>query len=196
MDASNLAASQPSAEPFLESSDAAASSPVQINRRAQQRILGGHPWVYRSDVLALPAGQPKTVAVAGPDGQLLGRALLSPRSQIVLRMVSRGREGFDVAELQGRLRAAILRRRLLLGEVSACRLVHGEADFLPGLFVDRYADALVVQSTCAGSDAWVAACVEALRAQLRPRLVVLRNDIGARAHEGLDRGVHLLHGAK
>src|ERR1017187_495767 len=153
-------------DPYLAKKRAAKSQPVpaihpearsrtgfgaKVNRRAADRLRDGYLWVYASDIesLELPAGDPPSLLpVADSRGLLLGTALYSPSSQIALRMVSR--DAIDDAGwltlLADRLRAAVVRRKPLLGEqTSACRLCFSEADELPGLVVDKYGDLIIVQ---------------------------------------------------
>ncbi|MEM6731626.1 MAG: class I SAM-dependent rRNA methyltransferase, partial [Myxococcota bacterium] len=120
-------------------------------------------------------------------GRRAGSGLFSPASNIRLRMLKRGPKPFDRDELARRIVAAN-ERRAVLGR-DAYRVVHGEADFLPGLFVDRYDDAYAVQATCAGMDAILGAVTDVLVERFEPRAVVLRNNAASRAREGLPREI-------
>src|SRR6185436_12855383 len=122
---------------------------VVITARGEERLRGGHPWIYRSDVGGVRAGPGDLVVVRGPRGRTLGRALYSSHSQIAIRMMERGpvEETIDVAALlRTRIEAAIEFRRSLGIDAAAYRVIHGEADLLPSLIVDRYGDYLVVQT--------------------------------------------------
>jgi 23S rRNA (cytosine1962-C5)-methyltransferase len=109
----------------------------------------GHPWVYADSIASIDAGEDDFVRVADADGKTIGRAWYSPRSAIRLRMLDRGEPDASEDEVvAARVEAAVaLRRRLFRDErrTNAYRLVHAEADGLPGLVVDRYADVLVAQ---------------------------------------------------
>ena len=124
---------------------------VQINRRAVTRIRGGHPWIYRSDLLpSEPAPGPGAlVSVVDERSRLLGSALYSSTSQIALRMISSQQVlPEELPQLiSQRVSAAIAYRKRLNVEQSgnAYRVVFSEADQLPGLIVDRYSDVLTVQ---------------------------------------------------
>ena len=165
-----------------------------ISRRAADRIRSGHVWVYASDVESIstaPDGStPSLIPVADNRGLLLGTALLSPSSQIALRMVSHqliGQGGW-IRLLEERLRKAIARRRpMLSGETNACRLCFSEADELPGLVVDKYGDLIVLQLLAKGLDSADvrAACVRVLTEELSPAAVVERPDPRVRELEGL-----------
>ena len=117
----------------------------------------GHPWVYRSDVAAADAEAGAVVPVTGPRGRPLGHALFSDRSEITLRMIDAGRGAVDDDLLRRRLEQAIAFRQALDIDATAYRLVHGEADLLPSLIVDRYGDHLVVQALSQGMDRLAAA---------------------------------------
>lgn len=172
---------------------------ARISRRAADRLRRGHLWVYASDVEALDlpdAGSgdpPALLPVADNRGLLLGTALYSPASQIVLRMVSREAIG-ETAWLEllaARLRKSIARRKPLLdAENGACRLCFSEADELPGLVVDKYGPLVVLQRLTQGllSSAVREACVRVLREELAPAAIaaiVERPDPRIRELEGL-----------
>ncbi len=166
---------------------------AKISRRAADRLRSGHLWVYASDIesVELPTGEtPALLPVADSRGLLLGTALYSPSSQIALRLVSR--EAIDEAAwldlLEGRLRAAIRRRRLLLDErTNACRLCFSEADELPGLVVDKYGGLVILQLLAKGLDSAAVreTCVRVLREELAPAMILERPDPRVRELEGL-----------
>jgi 23S rRNA (cytosine1962-C5)-methyltransferase len=150
--------------------------------------------VYASDIESVelpPAGDaPALLAVADSRGLLLGTALYSPTSQIALRMVSR--EAVDEAGwlelLSSRLRRAIGRRKPLLDERNdACRLCFSEADELPGLVIDKYANLIIVQLLAKGLDSAAVreTCVRVLREELAPAAILERPDSRMRELEGL-----------
>jgi len=167
---------------------------VVITSRGAERVGRGHPWVYRTDVSDARASGGDTVTVLGPRGRAVGRALFSDRSAITLRMLTRGDEPAGLDLWRTRLARAIAYRAALDIDATACRLVHGEADLLPSLVVDRYADRLVVQTLSQG--------VDRLLPELAPLLVELtgaagvlaRNDPRVRELEGLERKVELVAG--
>ena len=170
------------------------SSNVAISARGEDRLKGGHPWIYRSDVSEASAQPGDVVAVRNRRGQLLGHALYSDRSQIALRMLTYGEIPADTALIRRRLEAAIRFRSTLPIDASAFRLVHGEADLLPSLVVDRYGDYLVVQTLSQGMDKLTPVIVEALNDVVAPRGILARNDPRARVLEGLEQNVALLSG--
>jgi 23S rRNA (cytosine1962-C5)-methyltransferase len=170
---------------------------VVISARGEQRLRSGHPWIYRADVADVRASAGDRVLVRGPRGRPLGRALYSDRSQIALRFLDTGSDEHredDNRLIRDRIAAAIGFRESLEIDASAYRLVHGEADLLPSLIVDRYGEYLVVQALSQGMDRLLPLVVATLQEQVRPRGVLARNDPRARLLEGLERRVEVLAG--
>ncbi len=166
----------------------------------RRRWLSGHPWVYADDVGTAEGEPGELVSVHAPDGAPLGWALYSSRSRIALRAVARAGAAPDGGFWRERARAAVRLRRLEgAGEPrGAERLLAGDADGFPGLVVDRYADALVVQSGCQGSDRMRDAWLAALEAELDVAIgaILDRSDSATRAHEELEPRVEWLRGER
>ena len=188
--------------PHASSPPAAALPAVQVSRRGAARICGGHPWVYRSDVSARGVPPGALVQVVEPRGRALGSALYSSASQFALRMVSSQPLADDaslLALVRQRVRdAAAYRRRLVEGS-DAYRVIFSEADFLPGLVVDKYADLLSMQVLTQAMDRDdLRACVlETLRQELAPVAIVERMDPRIRELEHLPpRPTRAVFGAK
>lgn len=165
-----------------------------VSSRAEDRIRRGHPWIYQSDVDDVAAEAGAIVEVLGPRQRYLGRAFYSDRSQISLRMLTRGEEDVDEAFWRERLTAALAFREALTINATAYRLVHGEADLLPSLIVDRYAGILVVQALSQGMDRHVPALLPLLVELTGATGVLARNDPRVRLLEGLEQRVDVLHG--
>ncbi|GAB1342393.1 class I SAM-dependent rRNA methyltransferase [Gemmatimonas sp.] len=166
-----------------------------VNRKGAQRLRGGHPWVFRSDVERAPALPAGVVRVEESNGTPLGWALWSPRSEISLRRIEAdASRTIDAAWWHDTLRTAIARRAPLAAEANAYRLVHGEGDGLPSLVVDQYGESLVVQLLSAGLDAQTETIVASLRELTGCTGILARNDPAARDREGLPREVKLLFG--
>ena len=154
-----------------------------------KRAAGGHPWVYSNEIRmdaaakALPPGS--LVQLDAADGRALGVATFNPHTLVAARILDRdpGR-AIDEAFFAERLERALALRQRLYDE-PYYRLVHAEADGLPGLVADRFGDALVLQLNTAGMAKLAPVIVSAARAVLAPRAIVLRNDATARAAEGL-----------
>ena len=168
--------------------------PVVVSRKGEARVLRGHPWVFRTDVVRAPGITPGAVVrVEGPRGRHLGFAFYSTRSEIRIRMIERG-ESLPDTFLRERVESAVRWRKNVAPGAAACRLVHGEGDRLPSLIVDRYGDHLVVQTLSQGTEARKDELVRILVDLLQPAGILERNDPKVRALEGLDQRVGLLHG--
>ena len=170
--------------------DPAARPVVTLLPGGHRRAEGGHPWVYSNEVQMDAAA--KALAPGGlvtlkrADGRPLGVAMFNPHTLLAARLLDR-----DVARPIGRRflarrldRALKLRERLY--RAPYYRLVHAEADGLPGLVIDRFGEVLVVQNNTAGMEALQPPLIEALGALLSPTAIVLRNDSPARVLEGLE----------
>ena len=168
---------------------------VLISARGEQRLRSGHPWIYRADVVDVQATGGEIVRVLGPRQRTLGHALFSDRSQISIRLLTHGDAPPGEALLRERLERAIRFRQTLDLDAGAFRLVHGEADLLPSLVVDRYGEYLVVQALSQGMDRLLPTVTALLVDLLHPAGVLARNDPKVRALEGLQQSIEVLHGA-
>lgn len=159
-----------------------------ISLRAANRLKSDHVWVYRSDVLSSADADPgAVVAVTDERGRFYGSALYSSSSQIALRMISNTPVHDFPALLRERVRNALAYREKLVRDSDAYRLVFSEADFLPGLIVDRYNDILSLQILTQAMDAESvrAALLDELRQQLNPASIAERVDAHIRELEQL-----------
>ena len=169
--------------------DPAGRPEVRLAAGAHRRAESGHPWVFSNEVAmdaaakALPHGTLVTLRRA--DEHPLGVAMFNPHTLFAARLLDR-----DAARPIGRrffvrrLERALRLRERLYGR-PYYRLVHAEADGLPGLVVDRFGEVLVVQANAAGMDRLEPLILDALQSILRPAAIVLRNDSPARTLEGL-----------
>src|SRR4051812_42243919 len=169
-------------------------STVTITARGEQRVRAGHPWVYRTDVSDVHAAPGDIVSVIGPRQRRIGSAFFSDRSQIPIRMLTHGDTLADAPLVRRRLEQAIRMRESLKLDATAYRVVHGEADLLPSLIVDRYDAYLVVQTLSQGTDKLLPDIVQMLVELLQPRGVLTRNDPKVRALEGLEQRVDVAYG--
>jgi 23S rRNA (cytosine1962-C5)-methyltransferase len=167
---------------------------VTISARGEARLQAGHPWIYRADLGDVHAVGGDRVLVRNGRGRTLGHAFYSDRSQIALRLLTRGEEPADDGLIRRRIEAAIAFRRMLAIDASAYRLIHGEADLLPSLIVDRYGDYLVVQTLSQGTDRLLPLIVSVLNDVAHPIGILARNDPRTRALEGLEQKVEVLSG--
>jgi 23S rRNA (cytosine1962-C5)-methyltransferase len=171
-----------------QSSSSGVSSTVKISPRAVSRLRNGHVWVYRSDIASADGIPPGSlVSVADERGKFLGTALYSSASQIAIRMLSAQPVSDLPALLRERVIAALAYREQVVQGSDAYRLVFSEADFLPGLIVDRYNDILSLQvlTQAMDSDAVRQTTLSALAQQLHPAAIVERVDSRVRELEHL-----------
>jgi len=168
---------------------------VRVNRKAAERVASGHPWIFSSDLTDRDGAQPgEAVTVADGRGRALGTAHYSSSSQIALRMLSTQAEAVDREFYFRRLRAAEEHRCQVVHHSNAYRAVHGEADLLPALIVDRYADYLVIQTLDQGMDAAQPEIVSCLKEIFQPLGIVARNDAAVRQKEQLPLETAVLAG--
>lgn len=170
---------------------------VILERNRKKRLEQGHPWVYASEVASVE-GNPEAgglVDVLNHQGRFLAVGYYNPASQIRVRIVSQGPLAeMDTAFFVERLANCLEHRNRFLPGADAYRLVYGEADFLPGLIVDRFGDILVVQLLTLGMDKRRAEIVEALVQVIAPRGIYERSDVSVRELEGLEQTTGLLYG--
>jgi 23S rRNA (cytosine1962-C5)-methyltransferase len=166
-----------------------------IAARGIDRILSGHPWIYRTDLIDDGGAEPGAIVrLADRKKRFFGQALYSNKSQIALRLLTREAREFDRNFLAERIRAAAAYRSVVAEGTRACRLVAAEGDLLPSLIVDRYGDCLVVQTLSQGMDRLKPEIVEILKEQFAPRSILERNDAAVRALEGLSEQTGVLAG--
>src|SRR5712672_3447570 len=154
---------------------------VALSRRGLERLRSGHVWVYRTDLRA-PAGLQggEVVRLVDERGWFAGKAFYGKQSQISVRLLTREDEAIDEAFFARRLTQARALREAASPDPElrrATRVVHGEADLLPGLVVDRYADCLVVQTLIEATDARRELFADLLQDLWKPRSIVERNDV-------------------
>lgn len=163
---------------------------IRFQKGRSKRFRGGHPWAFSNEIemdaaaKALPPGSLVTLVDAGDER--LGVATFNPHSLIAARVLDRDADSVvDRAFLAGRLARCAALRDLLFASPHY-RLVHSEADLLPGLVIDRYGDVVTVQANTAGMERLIPLLIEALAEILAPRAIMLRNDSPVRKLEGLE----------
>jgi 23S rRNA (cytosine1962-C5)-methyltransferase len=159
---------------------------ITLREGKERSLLRHHPWIFQGS-LAKGGGDPgETVRVQSHDGQFLCWAAFSPSSQIRVRAWSFDEaERIDAAFFARRVQAAVALRKRLAIASNGVRLIHGEADGLPGLIVDQYADVLSAQFLSAGTERWKDAIADALVAATGCPFIYERSDSGVRGLEGL-----------
>jgi 23S rRNA (cytosine1962-C5)-methyltransferase len=169
---------------------------VHLKPKEDRRVLRGHPWVFSNEIQKIPEGaEPgEVIDVLDASGRFVGRGYINPRSLIAVRILTRRQEAIDADFLRRRISAAhSLRTSLGFGE--SYRALYSEGDGLPGLIVDKYANTLVLQSLTAGIDRLQDDIIAALRDEYSPEVIVLRNDAGSRAFEGLTQEKRVVLGS-
>ncbi len=152
---------------------------VTISRRGAERLKNAHVWVYRSDIVSAENVAPGAlVNVADERGKFLGAALYSSSSQIAIRMISSEGVADLPALLRRRIEQAIAYRERVVRDTDAYRVIFSEADFLPGLIVDRYNDLLSFQVLTQAMDAepMRQTFISELKERLKPTAIIERVD--------------------
>jgi 23S rRNA (cytosine1962-C5)-methyltransferase len=161
---------------------------VILKKGRGQRQQVGHPWVYEGEIAAVK-GRPTdggVVDCASWNGTFLGRGFYNSRSKIRLRILTRNQgDTLDHGFLRKRLAWALQRREQLYPQTTCLRLVHAEGDLLPGLTVDRYGEALVVQCAALGMDQRQEDLAGILRDLTGIEHLYFRNDLSVRRNDGL-----------
>lgn len=170
---------------------------VHLARGRHKRVTEGHPWVFQGEVDFIRGDYEPgdIVTVVDGRGHLLGKGYINPKSQILVRILTTRDETVDGAFFRKRVEEAWSYRRRIMSDLSSCRVVFGEADFLPGLIVDKFGEVLVVQALSLGIDRWLPDITDELQELLGPELIFERNDVPVRELEGLPQRKGLLLGA-
>jgi len=173
---------------------------AKISPRGATRLKSGHVWVYRSDIVSADGIPPGSlVTISDPRGKPLGTALYSTSSQIAIRLISLDAVADFPALLRQRIASAIAYREAVVRDTDAYRVIFSEADFLPGLIVDRYNDILSLQVLTQGMDADAIreTVVSEIIEHLHPASVIERVDTRVRELETLPlRASGLVQGEK
>lgn len=168
---------------------------ITLREGKERSLLRRHPWVFQGSIDKGKADPGETVRVVAHDGRFLAWAAYSPTSMIRVRAWSfEEAERIDAAFFERRLRAALAARARMPIASDGVRLVHGEADGLPGLIVDRYGDVLSAQFLSAGTDRWKPVIADLLMTLTAARGLYERSDSGVRALEGLPAATGWLRG--
>ena len=160
-------------------------------------MRGGMPWVYISDLiessehLMIPPGS--LVTLETQRGEYVATGYFNQRSQIAFRVLSLNREPVDSSFFTRRMTAALKKREAII-RVPYYRMVHSEADGLPGLLIDRFGDYAVAQAGAAGMELLQPLWLAALEEVIAPQAIILRNDVAARKLEGLKQEVRVVKG--
>jgi 23S rRNA (cytosine1962-C5)-methyltransferase len=169
------------------------SASLKLKPNANSRVLGGHPWVFANECEALlPAEHDgEVVECRDRSNRLLGTGIYNSKSQIVWRRLGRDKVVLDGGWLRGVLDRAIA-RRAGMGEFK--RLVWSESDDLPGVVVDQFGDALVVQIQTLAMEKRSQLISDLLAELTGAKEIIFRNDSNLRRLEGLPVDIHTRSG--
>ncbi len=160
---------------------------VYLRKKISMRVANGHPWIFGNEINniegTVTAGD--IAEVYSHDKKFMGKGYLNPQSHIQVRLLTRDRnETIDENFFYKKLQQAWTYRQQL-GYVENCRLIFGEADYLPQLIIDKFNDYFVIQTLALGIDVWKPAIVKALEKIFKPKGIYERNDVPVRELEGL-----------
>jgi len=168
---------------------------ITVTKRGADRIRRGHLWIYRSDIVKTDETEGGAVVIVRDQNRnFVGQAFFSDSSQIALRFLTQTEEPIDREWWRNRIREAADRRKRIIQDTNAYRLVYSEGDLLPSLIIDRYDDVLVLQTLSQGTEAIKPLLVELLVEEFAPRAIIERNDVRVRLHEGLELITGTLYG--
>ncbi|MEO5997224.1 MAG: class I SAM-dependent rRNA methyltransferase [Chitinophagaceae bacterium] len=160
-----------------------------MKNKISSRVENGHPWIFANEVNHMEASIKggEIVEVFTHDKKFIGKGYINPKSQILVRLLTR-----DISEVINdefffkKIKQA-RDYKSKIGYTENCRLVFGEADYLPGLIIDKFNDYLVIQTLALGIDKWKPAVVKALEEIFKPKGIYERNDVPVRELEGLEQ---------
>lgn len=161
---------------------------VYLGYKKGLRVENGHPWVYSNEIESIEGSfEPGDIVdVYNFKKRFIGKGYINPKSQITVRIMTRDKtENIDIDFFRKRIKAAWEYRKKVI-ETSCCRVVFGEADFIPALIVDKYGDYLVIQTLALGIDVWKDTIVKVLNEIFEPKGIYERNDVPVRELEGLE----------
>ena len=168
---------------------------VTLKKGAGRPLKEGGPWIYDNEIESIMGSftDGDIVLVHDFDGYPLGRGFINRNSKLTVRMMTRNRDTeVDESFIRMRVKNAWEYRKKVMDDISSCRVIFGEADFLPGLVVDKFADVLVVESLALGIDRFKVMIVDILKELMEAdgihiRGVYERSDAKVREQEGMER---------
>jgi 23S rRNA (cytosine1962-C5)-methyltransferase len=169
---------------------------VIVKNSTTGKITSGFPWIYRNEILAVEeSAEPgELVRLHARGGAFLGIGYVNPLSQITVRVLCTEDRSIDTEFLTGKISKALQKRHDLREVTTAYRLIHAEADELPGLVVDRYADFLAVQINTAGMERLRPLILSCLVETVQPAGIYEKSEEKFRSKEGLATEEKVLHG--
>lgn len=160
---------------------------VILKKKISSRVINGHPWIFNNEVNVVEgdAAGGDIVEVFTHDQKFIGKGYINPKSQILVRLLTRDKQEEVNEEFFHRRLLQAWQYRQQLGYVENCRLIFGEADMLPQLIIDKFNDYFVIQTLALGIDIWKPAIVKALERIFHPKGIYERNDVPVRELEGM-----------
>ena len=160
---------------------------VYLRSKISQRVQNGHPWIFANEVNKIEGNIEggEITEVFTIDKKFIGRGYINPKSQILVRLLSRQKNELINEEFFFKKIKEAWDYRKRIGYTENCRLVFGEADFLPALIIDKFNDYFVIQTLALGIDIWKEAIINALEKIFIPKGIYERNDVPVRELEGL-----------
>lgn len=168
---------------------------VILRKKISTRVVDGHPWIFANEVDKVVNESPnagnaepgEVVSVFTHDNKFIGQGYINPKSQILVRLLTRGKTDIINEEYFYHKILQCWEYRRKLGYVENCRLVFGEADSLPQLIIDKFNDYFVIQTLALGIDVWKPAIVNAITKIFSPKGIYERNDVPVRELEGMQQ---------
>ncbi len=158
-----------------------------LKRKISRRIESGHPWIFGNEVNKIDGevNGGDIVEVFSHDEKFVGRGYINPKSQILVRLLTRDKKEEINEEFFHKRLLQAWQYKKQMGYAENCRLIFGEADFIPALIIDKFNDYFVLQTLALGIDVWKPAIVKALQKIFQPKGIYERNDVPVRELEGL-----------
>lgn len=169
---------------------------IILKKDCDRRLRIGHLWVFSNEIADFKglSSDGEIVDIRDSRGGFVGRGYINRHSLISVRMLTCREKAVDRGFFLKRIKDALDRRERLLPGLKAVRLVHSEGDFIPGLVVDRYGDAISIQTLTLGIELWKDTICDILEELLRPAIIVERNDAAIRGLEGLQEQKGIIRG--
>jgi 23S rRNA (cytosine1962-C5)-methyltransferase len=160
-----------------------------LKRKISNRVLNGHPWIFSNEVGTIDSDAKggEIVEVFTHDKKFVGKGYINPKSQIIVRLLTRKKNDEVNADFFHRRVSEAWEYRKKIGYVENCRLIFGEADEMPQLIIDKFNDYFVIQTIALGMDIWKPAIIDALQKIFSPKGIYERNDVPVRELEGLEQ---------
>ncbi|MFT3705646.1 MAG: class I SAM-dependent rRNA methyltransferase [Agriterribacter sp.] len=160
---------------------------VYLRQKISFRIQNGHPWIFANEIKEIEGDTTggEIVEVFTHDKKFVGKGYINPKSQIMVRLLTRERNEVVNDDFFYKRIAEAWQYRRTIGYVENCRLIFGEADQMPQLIIDKFNDYFVIQTLALGMDVWKPAIVSALQKIFNPKGIYERNDVPVRELEGL-----------